>query len=63
MGLQSNAATGLSGSVPSDPVSNAINKALNPSDEVHANSSARIRLQVQKAADYDAIEAPKVWLR
>jgi len=63
MGLQSNAATGLSGSVPSDPVSNAINKALNPSDEAHANSSARIRLQVQKAADYDAIEAPKVWLR
>ena len=63
MGLQSNAATGLSGSVPSDPVSNAINKALNQSDEAHANSSARIRLQVQKAADYDAIEAPKVWLR
>ena len=63
MSLQSNAATGLSGSVPSDPVSNAINKALNPSDEAHANSSARIRLQVQKAADYDAIEAPKVWLR
>jgi hypothetical protein len=63
MGLQSNAATGLSGSVPSDPVSNAINKALNPTEEAHANSSARIRLQVQKAADYDAIEAPKVWLR
>jgi hypothetical protein len=63
MGLQSSAATGLSGSVPSDPVSNAINKALNPSEEAHANSSARIRLQVQKAADYDAIEAPKVWLR
>ena len=63
MGPQSNAATGLSGSVPSDPVSNAINKALNPSEEAHANSSARIRLQVQKAADYDAIEAPKVWLR
>ena len=63
MGLQSNAATGLSGSVASDPVSSAINKALNPSEETHANSSARIRLQVQKAADYDAIEAPKVWLR
>jgi hypothetical protein len=63
MGLQSSAATGLSGSVPSDPVSSAINKALNPSEEAHANSSARIRLQVQKAADYDAIEAPKVWLR
>ena len=64
VGLQSSAATGLSGSVSSsDPVSNAINKALNPSEEAHANSSARIRLQVQKAADYDAIEAPKVWLR
>jgi hypothetical protein len=43
-------------------VSNAINNALNPSDP-NANSTARIRLQVQKAADYDAIEAPKVWLR
>ena len=63
MGLQSSAATGLSGSVPSDPVSNAINNALNPTSESHANSAARIRLQVQKAADYDAIEAPKVWLR
>ena len=63
MGLQSSAATGLSGNVPSDPVSNAINNALNPTSESHANSAARIRLQVQKAADYDAIEAPKVWLR
>ena len=63
VGLQSSAATGLSNIVSSDPVSSAINKALNPSDETHANSSARIRLQVQKAADYDAIEAPKVWLR
>ncbi len=63
IGLQSSAATGLSGSVPSDPVSNAINNALNPPSESHANSAARIRLQVQKAADYDALEAPKVWLR
>ena len=63
MGLQSSAATGLSNIVSSDAVSSAINKALNPSEEAHANSSARIRLQVQKAADYDAIEAPKVWLR
>jgi hypothetical protein len=63
MGLQSSAATSLSNIVSSDPVSSAINKALNPSEEAHANSSARIRLQVQKAADYDAIEAPKVWLR
>jgi hypothetical protein len=63
MGLQSSAATGLSGSVPSDPVSNAINNALNPTSESHANSAARIRLQVQKAADYEALEAPKVWLR
>ena len=63
MGLQSSAATGLSGTVASDPVSVAINNALNPTSESHANSAARIRLQVQKAADYDAIEAPKVWLR
>jgi hypothetical protein len=63
VGLQSSAATGLSNIVSSDAVSSAINKALNPSEEAHANSSARIRLQVQKAADYDAIEAPKVWLR
>ena len=63
IGLQSSAATGLSGTVASDPVSNAINNALNPTSEAHANSAARIRLQVQKAADYDAIEAPKVWLR
>ena len=63
VGLQSSAATGLSNIVSNDAVSSAINKALNPSEEAHANSSARIRLQVQKAADYDAIEAPKVWLR
>jgi len=63
IGLQSSAATGLSGTVASDPVSNAINNALNPPSESHANSAARIRLQVQKAADYEALEAPKVWLR
>jgi hypothetical protein len=45
-----------------NPVSNAINNALNPADP-NPNSAARIRLQVQKAADYDAIEAPKIWLR
>ena len=45
-------------------VSNAINNALNPTTpETNPNSAARIRLQVQKAADYDALEAPKVWLR
>jgi hypothetical protein len=45
-------------------VSNAINNALNPTiPDTNANSAARIRLQVQKAADYDALEAPKVWLR
>jgi len=43
-------------------VTNAINNALNPVDP-NPNSAARIRLQVQKAADYDAIEAPKIWLR
>ena len=45
-------------------VSNAINHALNPTTpDTNPNSAARIRLQVQKAADYDALEAPKVWLR
>jgi hypothetical protein len=63
MGLQSSAATGLSNIVSSDPVSSAINNALNPTTDTNANSAARIRLQVQKAADYDALEAPKVWLR
>ena len=46
-----------------NPVTNAINNALNPSTDSNPNSAARIRLQVQKAADYDALEAPKVWLR
>jgi hypothetical protein len=63
VGLQSSAATGLSNIVSSDPVSSAINNALNPTTDNNANSAARIRLQVQKAADYDALEAPKVWLR
>jgi hypothetical protein len=62
-GLQSSAATGLNNVVSSDPVSSAINNALNPTTDTNANSAARIRLQVQKAADYDALEAPKVWLR
>ena len=45
-------------------VSNAIHNALNPAAaDTNPNSAARIRLQVQKAADYDALEAPKVWLR
>lgn len=63
LGLQSSATTGLSGTVAGDPVSVAINNALNPTSESHANSAARIRLQVQKAADYEALETPKVWLR
>ncbi len=63
VGLQSSAATGLNNFVSSDPVSSAINNALNPTTDTNANSAARIRLQVQKAADYDALEAPKVWLR
>ena len=63
VGLQSSAATGLSNIVSNDPVSSAINNALNPTKDTNANSAARIRLQVQKAADYDALEAPKVWLR
>ena len=44
-------------------VSNAINNALNPPTDPASNAAARIRLQVQKAADYEAIEAPKIWLR
>jgi hypothetical protein len=51
--------------VGANAVSNAIHNALNPTTtpDANANSAARIRLQVQKAADYDALEAPKVWLR
>ena len=64
MGLQASVATGQSSSIVSrDPVSSAIQNALNPPADTHANSAARIRLQVQKTADYDALEAPKVWLR
>ena len=44
-------------------VANAINNALNPTADNNPNSAARIRLQVQKAADYEAVEAPKIWLR
>jgi hypothetical protein len=44
-------------------VPNAINNALNPTADNNPNSAARIRLQVQKAADYEAVEAPKIWLR
>ena len=51
-------------SIGSNAVSNAIHNALNPTTpDTNPNSAARIRLQVQKAADYDALEAPKVWLR
>lgn len=44
-------------------VANAIHNALNPATDNNPSSAARIRLQVQKAADYDAVEVPKVWLR
>jgi hypothetical protein len=51
-------------SIGTNAVSNAIHNALNPAAaDTNPNSAARIRLQVQKAADYDALEAPKVWLR
>ena len=60
----SNVPVSATGSSPAnDSVSNAINNALNPLPETHPHSAARIRLQVQKAADYDALEAPKTWLR
>ena len=44
-------------------MNSAMNPALNPASDSHPNSTARIRLQVKKAADYDALEAPKTWLR
>ena len=51
-------------SIGANAVSNAIHNALNPAAaDTNPNSAARLRLQVQKAADYDALEAPKVWLR
>jgi hypothetical protein len=51
-------------SIGANAVSNAIHNALNPTAaDTNPNSAARIRLQVQKAADYDALEAPKIWLR
>jgi hypothetical protein len=71
-GLMQNAADRLgfnsfkknqAGSQNNDAVSNAINQALNPPQDPSTNAAARARLQVQKAADYDAIEAPKIWLR
>ena len=71
-GLMQNAADRLgfnsfkknqTGTQNNDAVSNAINQALNPPQDPSTNAAARARLQVQKAADYDAIEAPKVWLR
>jgi hypothetical protein len=49
------------GTQSNNAVSNAINQALNPPQD--PTTAARNRLLVQKAADYDAIEAPKVWLR
>ncbi|MEY3888792.1 MAG: hypothetical protein RL650_2884, partial [Pseudomonadota bacterium] len=66
-GLVQNAADrlgikGIKTQPPGNAVNNAIQNALNPTD-ANANATARIRLQVQKAADYDAIEAPKIWLR
>jgi hypothetical protein len=44
-------------------MNSAMKPTLNPASDSHPNSTARIRLQVQKAADYDALEAPKTWLR
>jgi hypothetical protein len=51
---------------PSSPLS--MNKvSLNSTSPVlgttDAAAAAKIRLQIQKAADYEALEAPKVWLR
>ena len=58
-GLMQNAADRLGLKQPkNNPQS--LNSGVSDSPSLHA---ARIKLQVQKAADYDAIEAPKVWLR
>jgi hypothetical protein len=58
-GLMQNAADRLGLKQPkSNP--QGLNSGVSDTPSLHA---ARIKLQVQKAADYDAIEAPKVWLR
>ena len=55
--------------LPSSPLSMNQTGPMNVSSpgssqgSMDANSAARIRLQIQKAADYEALEAPKVWLR
>ena len=63
----SNAASPAVGSgLTSSPISmnNLKSNTVMASTDPHANNNAaRIRLQVQKAADYEALEAPKVWLR
>ena len=62
--LRINSSSANANTMGANAVSNAINHALNPTTpDTNPNSAARIRLQVQKAADYDALEAPKVWLR
>ena len=63
MSVQANNLGNNSNNLGSNAVSNAINNALNPAQDPASNAAARIRLQVQKAADYEALEAPKVWLR
>ena len=63
MSVQANNLGNNSNNLGSNAVSNAINNALNPAQDPASNAAARIRMQVQKAADYEAIEAPKVWLR
>ncbi len=60
---------GPASSLPSSPISMNQTGPMNVSSptstngSMDANSAARIRLQIQKAADYEALEAPKVWLR
>ena len=63
LSVQANNLGNNSNNLGSNAVSNAINNALNPAQDPASNAAARIRMQVQKAADYEAIEAPKVWLR
>jgi hypothetical protein len=41
----------------------SLNSTSPASGTADAAAAAKIRLQIQKAADYEALEAPKVWLR
>jgi hypothetical protein len=62
-GLMQNASDRLGFKAPRGNGTSAGNTSMNTNINTEAVQNARIRLQVQKVADYDAIEAPKIWLR